>query len=503
MNTEPAPNREPAAFLYARTSVDGTNLTESQRRQRENGAKIAARLNLPLVIDPRFMVAVSGSKVSSEDRLAEFMAAIGQEVPVGSYLVCEDTDRFSREDAIDEAFVTLKMILKRGCGVVLGEQVFLPYAKIGMVEMIMLAVRLEGAADFSRKLGMRLKAVKEAKRQLMRATGKLQTSRLPLWFTPVKTGVRGSFQWSAELNPERAAIVRDIIRQATAGATLGKILIGLKDHPGFMSSNRRVTNWSRTALRKLLRSTALYGHWLGVDNVLPALITKAEFDHLQAMRPVKGQKTPAKGIFPLAGICRCSICGATVTCGNYGKLADGSKARYLVCNAAKELGAHKRKMLRLEPVIDALKHDLSHLLQDVPAGDGSILEELQQARVNLDGSQDHLRELVEAMDHSPSAAAAKLVADAEIGLAAMQSALQQLEVRAAGAVPAAVNRHVNQLAAVLDGYEVKELNLAMKAVFSQAVMDAEAGTIRLHWRHEPEQYVVLKVKWVKKDFENA
>ncbi|MBZ7741050.1 resolvase, partial [Klebsiella oxytoca] len=93
----------------------------SLERQQDTALKIAARYNLELDTTAFHDLGMSAfkGKNAHEGKLSEFIKQIGAKVPVGSWLVVENLDRISRDDAWT-ALDIFKNILSKGIVVVTG-----------------------------------------------------------------------------------------------------------------------------------------------------------------------------------------------------------------------------------------------------------------------------------------------------------------------------------------------------------------------------------------------
>lgn len=112
---------KPKLYSYVRFSSMKQREGNSLERQQDTALKIAARYNLELDTTAFHDLGMSAfkGKNAHEGKLSEFIKQIGAKVPVGSWLVVENLDRISRDDAWS-ALDIFKNILSRGIVVVTG-----------------------------------------------------------------------------------------------------------------------------------------------------------------------------------------------------------------------------------------------------------------------------------------------------------------------------------------------------------------------------------------------
>ncbi|EPA1256567.1 recombinase family protein [Enterobacter bugandensis] len=112
---------KPKLYSYVRFSSVKQREGNSLERQQDTALKIAARYNLELDTTAFHDLGMSAfkGKNAHEGKLSEFIKQIGTKVPVGSWLVVENLDRISRDDAWT-ALDIFKNILSKGIVVVTG-----------------------------------------------------------------------------------------------------------------------------------------------------------------------------------------------------------------------------------------------------------------------------------------------------------------------------------------------------------------------------------------------
>ncbi|MBY4839569.1 recombinase family protein [Pantoea sp. DY-5] len=112
---------KPKLYSYVRFSSAKQREGNSLERQQDIALKIATRFDLELDTTAFHDLGMSAFKGKNADKgkLSEFIKQIGVKVPVGSWLVVENLDRLSRDDAWS-ALDLFKSILSKGIVVVTG-----------------------------------------------------------------------------------------------------------------------------------------------------------------------------------------------------------------------------------------------------------------------------------------------------------------------------------------------------------------------------------------------
>lgn len=112
---------KPKLYSYVRFSSVKQREGNSLERQQDTALRIASRYDLELDTTAFHDLGMSAfkGKNAHEGKLSEFIKQIGVKVPVGSWLVVENLDRISRDDAWS-ALDIFKSILSKGIVVVTG-----------------------------------------------------------------------------------------------------------------------------------------------------------------------------------------------------------------------------------------------------------------------------------------------------------------------------------------------------------------------------------------------
>jgi DNA invertase Pin-like site-specific DNA recombinase len=325
----------PLAYLYVRWSTDIQADGDSNRRQMELGTNWCAQKGITLhpenIMKDEGVSAFRGRNIS-EGRLGEFLALVkAGKIATGSWLLVENLDRLSRQDAFKTMATIIYELLQAGIILVTldtGKEYKWPLDFADMVTLSAMAGRGNGESE--RKKAMLAKAWKN-KRDEARRGGKKLSSICPAWLK--LSDDRMSF---IEI-PERVEIVKRIYRMSMDGLGIHKITQilnreGVKpfNGGGKFSKNPRGT-WANSSVNSILSNRAVFGefqmkirtHTKGnkgkandgepIADYYPAILTEADWNASSGIRNNrKTQATGRKGetlsnLF--TGIAFCSECG--------------------------------------------------------------------------------------------------------------------------------------------------------------------------------------------------
>lgn len=423
----------PVAYSYIRFSTSEQKKGDSLRRQTELSESYAAKHGLTLDASLHLHdLGLSAFDRSNIERgaLGGFLEAIkrGRIVP-GSFLLVESLDRLSRDKVLAalEIFIS---ILRQGVTIVtLADNMVYSAESVGdnFSSLIISITIMARAHEESAMKSRRILAAWEGKRA--RIGEKKLTARCPSWLK--LNDNRTEF----EFIPERAELVMEIIGMVKAGmgqALIAKRLNARSEPP--VSTHGK--GWHASYIYKIITSTALYGEfqpqlWNGgkltphgepISGYYPALISKEDYFHLQAIRSQRlfpGARARKGTDVPnlLSGIAKCGYCGSTMI------LAGGAAQRVrsddgeikrpgkkvLVCDGARRgLGCFAVQW----PYKDFEKSfltfcrtlQLKELLSDVGAIESetarqlTIHEQLQSANAASDENSKRLAHLMSALE---------------------------------------------------------------------------------------------------------
>lgn len=252
----------PVVYSYLRFSTRAQSEGDSLRRQtslRDAWVhKNNAKLDTSLTMSDLGVSGYTGEHRCNPDRhgLAAFIEAVRVgKVRPGSYLIVENLDRLTREDAVP-ALHLFTGILMAGIRIVqlLPSEVIYTQ-KTDTFEIMRAILELSRGNSESRMKSARFTEVWAEKRKCAAESRKIVTGNLPAWIR--REG------GSLILIPERVEIVRRIYRWAREG--LGALAIAKRLNgesvPTFYTRGKKGLGqkWSMSMVYKLLQSRAVYG----------------------------------------------------------------------------------------------------------------------------------------------------------------------------------------------------------------------------------------------------
>jgi len=224
---------KPKLYSYVRFSSAKQRDGNSLERQQDTAARVAERYDLELdstAYQDLGMSAFKG-KNAYKGKLSEFIAQIGKKVPKGSWLVVENLDRISREDAWS-ALDIFKSLLKKGIIVVTGmdEKVY-KYADVknNPTDLIISLLMFTRAHDESLTKKNRVEAQARAliRHNLSRKPGTaakaIESIGQNVWWVNTKSG-------NVEPHPIYFNTAQKIIELKQSGETLLGIQRYLNEH---------------------------------------------------------------------------------------------------------------------------------------------------------------------------------------------------------------------------------------------------------------------------------
>ncbi|EQA1593517.1 recombinase family protein [Enterobacter hormaechei] len=224
---------KPKLYSYVRFSSAKQRDGNSLERQQDTAAKIAERYDLELDSTAYHDLGMSAFKGKNayEGKLSEFISQIGKKVPKGSWLVVENLDRISRDDAWS-ALDIFKGLLKKGIIVVTGmdEKVY-KYADVknNPTDLIISLLMFTRAHDESLTKKNRVEAQARAlirynlSRQPGTAAKAIESIGQNVWWVDTKSGY-------VEPHPVYYNTAQKIIELKQSGETLLGIQRYLNEH---------------------------------------------------------------------------------------------------------------------------------------------------------------------------------------------------------------------------------------------------------------------------------
>ena len=361
MSSEQPLKNRPKAYSYIRMSTEGQLRGDSLRRQVERSRQYAAEHGLDLDETATFNdigVSAYRGKNLREGALNRFLVAVREKkIAVGSFLLVESLDRFSRDEVVN-AHTEFLALIKSGINLVtlMDGRVFRP-DKLDMMDLIMSLMTLARANDESKHKSDRLskswanKRANTDKRKL--------TAMCPAWLR------LSADKTKFEIVKDRAVIVRSIFEDSARGIgnyTISRQLnekriagFGQKTAEG-KPFRRQSGSWHTSYIAKILNNPAVYGEFQphrfdatgkrvpdgpALPSYYPAVIDKDLYlrakqarrarDFGNATAP-KGRKGPfVSNLF--SGLAKCAYCGSSMWFEQKGASPRGGA--YLVCDKVK------------------------------------------------------------------------------------------------------------------------------------------------------------------------
>lgn len=301
------------AYSYIRFSSHEQGKGDSVRRQTEMredwlARHPHARLDTSLKLADEGVSAFVGDHRSNPDRhaLAAFLELIRQNrIANGSYLIIENLDRLTREDAVP-ALHLFTGILSSGVRIVQLDPECVYTAKSEYMEIMMAIMELSRGNSESKNKSRRMAGVWSEKRKRAVADGAVISRSCPAWIRVEGKGASARYA----LIPAAAETVRRIFRMAIEGQGGRSILNTLLAEKVPPISRKP---WTKSYLQVLLKRPAVYGEFTPrsgrgssqkrkptgppIPNYYPAVIKPEEFWAAQAAmkgRRVRGGR-PSKG----------------------------------------------------------------------------------------------------------------------------------------------------------------------------------------------------------------
>ncbi|PTP81156.1 recombinase family protein [Vibrio splendidus] len=295
------------AYLYIRFSSKQQEQGDSVRRQ-EKAAHEWCKVNEVELSDMTFEdLGVSAFKEGGKrPALADLIEAIEMgKISRGSYVLVENDDRLSRLGWYATQQMIRHMVIDLGVKlVVLSSSTVYDTSNI---EDIAQNILLMFNADRAYKESLRKSDMIRAARQKRRDDETL-TGKLPFWLDRVDGDIR--------LN-KRADVVRLIVELKKSGKSNQATARFLNDQKIPSASG---VQWNASAVRVVFSNHAIYGakaYFITdskrkmhldkiVENKLPPIVTKADFDAVQVVKKNVGNKSTKT---PFSNLLKCGACG--------------------------------------------------------------------------------------------------------------------------------------------------------------------------------------------------
>ncbi|WP_133674782.1 recombinase family protein [Aquamicrobium defluvii] len=505
------PIAKPKAYSYIRFSTPEQMRGDSLRRQTEAAERYAALHGLELDDKLTFQdlgVSAFRGRNRAEGMLGEFLELVRSgDIAIGSYLLVENLDRVSRENALD-ALDALKDIAKEGITVVTlndGRAYTHESLRQNPVDLMVAVMVFMRANEESATKAKRLREAWGAKRA--KAEKQPLTKLSPGWVR--LRDDRSGF----DLIPERAAIVRRIFEMAIAGKGQQSIAETLNREgvPVF----GRGKHWHRSYVKKMLGNPAVIGQFTPhrmeiingkrvrvpaepVEDYFPQAVSREVFEQVAALASGRSAPSKTEGAMAniLAGLAKCPRCGSTMTRVNKGGKKGGHP--YLICTRAKAGAGCTYRKVRLDHVTRAIIDNAGYLIGELPSPEADLQAQWDQLSLAHDVMGDEIERVVQAIaeaGHSPALLNRLRATEAERDRIANE--LSSVATRMADTI---TNRIANTGTALLDAvgeqpHDIPKVNAVLRQLFGKVVVDYRSGSLVFHWNHVPDAATSIVYGW--------
>jgi hypothetical protein len=324
----------PVAYSYKRFSSDAQEGNDSIRRQTAAAKKfVDEHPEYGLVLDTTLSLVDAGvsayrGRNIKEGALGVFIDAVkGGLIPMGSWLLLESFDRFTRQSVNIAANELLSLINKGIVVVTLHNQTIYREEDFtegmeGVVNLMGAMIAMQGHHAEQVTKGKRVAEAWKANYEKINTSGgkHLVTRMAPFWLraNEDKTGFY--------VLEDRVEIVREIFRRRAAGEGKTKIANDLTAR-GVPTSKGRSTTWHPSAIQKLLSSDSVAGALVNnkgerFENYYPTIIEPELFQAVNALRQQPAATGLTSKAHPLTGLVK-HDCGTTMRRINKGANAGG------------------------------------------------------------------------------------------------------------------------------------------------------------------------------------
>lgn len=510
------------AYSYLRFSTPDQMAGDSFRRQNSAAVEYCERNGLELDTRLTFHdlgVSAFRGKNAEAGKLGDFLGAVRAGlVPKGSYLLVESLDRLSRQSA-RKALRVLEDICEEGITVVTlvdGRKYTQESLDDDPTALLMSLLIFIRANEESLMKSRRIKEAWNGKRQ--QANQKPLTATGPGWLQMNRV----TRTW--EVIPEKAAVVQRIYREALEGKGQHAITTGLNRDgvPVFGSAGM----WHRVYVKKILQSPAVVGTFIPstsdyvdgkrvrktlepVPGYYPAVVDPDVYQRVRALQmdgisPARGKNASAEIQNIFGGILQCGACGGTMVMTQTRGSNKKKLYRYVVCSTARARAGCSYNTTAYEPLELTLTIDAQRVMRNIPAAgeDSPALEsELEQARAKLEALDDAIAHLGETYRTTRLKSILEQLREVERERDEADKHFSELLSRRDALVGPLVERRAEDALATLEAPELdrRKVNTLLRTLFSSVVVNHQAGTLLLKWKHGAE----TEVQFAWPEFEAA
>jgi DNA invertase Pin-like site-specific DNA recombinase len=366
---------KPAAYSYIRFSSPEQAKGDSFRRQSKRAADWAQK-NGYQIVDVLADLGVSAyrGKNTAHGRLGDFLALVkAQKIAVGSVLIVESLDRFSREE-VRKVLPDFLNIINAGIGVVtlMDNRKFTQdsldkdtYELFGSLSV------MARAHEESQRKGERVaEAWAEKRRSAQANKSEKLTDRVPAWLD-VERDQQGRRVFVP--NENRVATVKRIFEE-TANGNGRRMIVKRLNGEGDRSFKSKKA-WQTSSIAKIVTGRAVLGEYQphrrngkgkrmpdgpAIEGYYPSVIDKDLWERANAAmrrrRTGAAGRPHAEAANLIPSMARC-VCGARMTFANKGKPPRGGRY-YLCSNAARRADCAMTRLWRCDLVERALLYRL-------------------------------------------------------------------------------------------------------------------------------------------------
>lgn len=454
----------PIAYSYIRFSSEKQSKGDSVNRQEtlsrqyiENNPELELELDTQLNMRD-LGVSAFKSKNLTEGALGKFTALVYQgAIEQGSYLLIENLDRFSRNDAWI-AVNDLTALIRAGIIVVTlsDENVYSEETMSGNDGTLRL---LQSVLVFTRaNEESKIKSERISKAWIAKFNkidqGIQLTKRVPFWINP---------EDRRKFLKDKVKIVKRIFKLNAQGMGTTRIAV-LFNTEGVTPPTSRAKDWNVSTVKKVLNSKAVLGTLVagnGKDyfDYYPRVIDDETWSATRTLNISSNavRDKDSRVVHPLAGLCFCESCGLPARrAGKTGRIRqDGTRAMFktLVCSGATKGVNCAYRSINYSHIQQAVNRAL-----DITALVG-VPDKVAELNLELEFAFDEVRDLLEANEGALRRNKHNQIAKQE-----RADLLERLE---------ALRRRSEEVGRMRRGVTIKQVDRVRKAIFEGSNKNAD------------------------------
>lgn len=536
----------------AQTDESKDGLRRQQTRAEAWAQQYGVELDSELDLRDEGVSAFTGKNLNG-GRLGQFLELVCQRVvETPCTLLIEQIDRFSRMDTLD-AIVLFRDMIYAGVEVVCtkdGRRYNTDaIRKDPYTALLPLMVELIGANMYSDNLSKRVGSAWAAKRaKLANGEHHIYTTVCPGWLQAAPEGDATSVASDGrgfEVIPDRAAVLRRIYELRARGHGPGAIAKILnQEHvstwPRILADGtvqlwkqgprkgkpKMALFWERGAITRLLNHPAARGAYVAqgygssegrqtkaervvIENYYPVVIDSDLWERCQEAKfsaPQGSSQTRVPISIFAYGLAKCGhvdehgrTCGATITTVEMG--TSGNRRPSLMCSVARAWGSCPRRSIPLADAHRAFLLEAGMVLREPPGRDGdvSLQVTLQSAIAGLEAVEASYKHALLNPTLVGSRALADMAAAVESARTETEAIRQQMHRADSRLVRSRVDTALQELRR--EPWNVPALGAALRALWSEMVLNWDREEWTVHWRHSDSVTHVLPATLKSMGFE--